>query len=72
MNGYQKAKANKIVKLLLSCAEQTGVSRFQLAKMVSIMSESNWRTVAFTAGVPVADLPAKRIVLGELRGKRAA
>lgn len=69
MNGYQKAKAKKIVKLLLSCAEQSGVSRFQLAKMVSIMSQSQWRTVAFTAGVPVADIPAKRIVLAELRNR---
>lgn len=69
MNGYQKAKAKKITKLLLSCAEQSGVTRFQLAKMVSIMSASQWRTVAFTAGVPMADIPAKRIVLSELRNR---
>jgi hypothetical protein len=69
MNGYQKAKARKIVKLLLSCSEQAGVTRFQLSKMVSIMSEAQWRTVVFTAGVPVADIPAKRIVLAELRNR---
>lgn len=69
MNSYQKGKARKIVKLLLECAGKSGVTRFQLAKMVSIMSESNWRTVAFTAGVPVADIPAKRIVLADLRNR---
>ncbi len=69
MNGYQKAKAKKIAALLLDCAKQSGTSRFQTAKLVSLMSEDQWRTVALTAGVPVADIPAKLLVLSELRGK---
>lgn len=67
MNEYQKAKARKIVALLTSLQAQ--VNGHELAKCVAIMSHDEWRTVCFTAGVPVADLEAKAAVLAMLRGR---
>jgi hypothetical protein len=33
------------------------------------MPNEDWQTVAFQAGVPVADIPAKAAVLAMLRGR---
>ena len=66
---YQVRKARAIVALLLTCQAQSTLTRFQLAKVVSLMSQEDWRLVCFTAGVPVADIPAKAVVLRTLRAK---
>ncbi len=64
---YQIKKAKQILNLLLDCNQVTAMSRNQLARAISIMNADQWRTVAFTAGVPVADLPAKGVVIQLLR-----
>lgn len=69
MNGYQLAKARKIVALLMQTQENSTLNRHQLAKCVALMSFDEWRTVCFTAGQPVADLDAKAAVLALLRGQ---
>ncbi len=69
MNGYQLAKAKKIVAFLIECQGQSTLTRTELAKVVSLMSRDIWRTVSLQAGVPVAELPAKAAVLAMLRGK---
>ncbi len=68
-NSYQLSKAKRIVALLLACQGMSTLSRHELAKVVAIMDASQWRTVALTAGVPVADLDAKVAVLALLRGR---
>lgn len=69
MNQYQKAKARKIVALLMQAQEDSTLNRHQLAKCVALMPSRDWQTVCFTAGVPVADLDAKAAVLALLRGQ---
>lgn len=69
INSYQLDKAKKIVAFLLDCRSQSTLTRLELAKVVSIMSGENWRTVCLQAGVPVAELPAKAAVLKLLRGR---
>ena len=64
---YQRRKAKSIVKLLMTVLEQSSLTRREMAKCISIMSEDEWRTVAFASGVAVADLPAKLEVLNMLR-----
>ena len=66
---YQRRKAKAIVKLLMTVLEQSSLTRRELAKCISVMSEEEWRTVAFASGVAVADLPAKMEVLNILRAK---
>ena len=66
---YQRRKAKSIVKLLMTVLEQSSLTRRELAKCISVMSEEEWRTVAFASGVAVADLPAKMEVLNILRAK---
>ena len=68
-NSYQLKKAKQIVSTLLTCQGQSTLSRRQLAQVVAMMSNEEWRTVTMTAGVPVADLDAKAAVLALLRGK---
>jgi len=69
MTGYQIKKARVIAAFLLGCQAQSTLTRHQLAKCVAMMPERDWQTVAFTAGVPVADIPAKAAVLALLRGR---
>jgi len=69
VNAYQRRKARAIVALLKRCGERSTLTRHQLAQAVSLMSFEQWRTVAFTAGVPLVDLPAKTLVLRALRGR---
>ena len=68
MTEYQIRKARVIAAFLLGCQAQSTLTRYQLARCVAILSDEQWRTVAFTAGVPVADIPAKAAVLALLRG----
>lgn len=67
MNGYQMAKAKKIAANLASL--ETSLTRHQLARAISVMTFDQWRTVAFGAGVPVADIQCKAVVLAILRGR---
>ena len=69
MNTYQVRKARRIVAML-TAADHT-LTRHQLARAVALMSFGQWRTVAFAAGVPVADLDAKAAVLALLRDRTA-
>jgi hypothetical protein len=63
MNNYQRSKAKRIVAALLSAREASSLSLMQLRRTVAHMSPEQWQAVAFVAGVPVADLAAKRAVL---------
>ena len=56
MNRYQARKAKLIAAtMVLAAAQSTDVPMAQLSFLASIMSESEWRTVSFAAGVAVAD-----------------
>lgn len=70
-NRYQIAKAKRIIRHLVACADATmeATSTFMLARCVAMMSHEEWRTVSFAAGVPVADLDCKAVVLAMLRGR---
>ena len=65
--GYQLRKARTIVAYLASL--DVSHTRHQLAQCVALMTFDQWRTVAFSAGVPVVDLDAKAAVLALLRGR---
>ncbi len=67
LNNYQRSKAKRITAHLLAAQAQSSLTRHQLAQCVALMSFAEWRTVAFSAGVPCADLEAKAAVLGMLR-----
>jgi hypothetical protein len=67
MNRYQLAKARAIVAYLASL--NVSHTRHQLAQCVALMDFDAWRTLAFSAGVPVADLDAKAAVLALPRGR---
>jgi hypothetical protein len=69
VNEYQIRKAKVIVAFLLGCQQNSTLSRHQLAQVVAIMDAEQWQKVAFTAGVPVADIEAKTAVLALLRGR---
>lgn len=66
-NGYQLRKAKTILTFLLSC--KTSLTRHQTAQAIALMSFDEWRTLAFSAGVPLADIEAKAAVLAMLRGR---
>ncbi len=67
MNAYQRRKARVIARHLLAAQAKSSLTRHQLARCVAIMSAREWQTVAFAAGVAVADLEAKAAVLAMLR-----
>ena len=69
VNEYQIRKAKVIVAFLLDCQQNSTLSRHQLAQVVAIMDAAEWQKVAFTAGVPVADIEAKAAVLALLRNR---
>ncbi len=64
---YQHDKARAIVKMLL--AQNTTLSRHQICQVVAVMNSDQWRTVAFAAGQPTADIGCKALVLMKLRQK---
>jgi hypothetical protein len=66
-NPYQCRKARVITAHLLAAQAQSSLTRHQLARCVALMNFAQWQTVAFSAGVPVADLDCKAAVLGMLR-----
>lgn len=68
-NGYQIRKAREIVALLLKAQGNSTLTRHMLSRCVAIMSDEEWRAVAFCAGVPVADIECRMAVLAILRGK---
>lgn len=69
-NRYQLGKAKQIVAFLLACQGQSTLSRHQLGQVVALMDASQWRTVCFSAGVPVADIAAKVCVLALIRNRQ--
>ena len=66
-NAYQLRKARTIARVLLSCQAMSTLTRHQLACCVALIDFAEWQTVAFQAGVPVADLDCKAAVLAMLR-----
>jgi hypothetical protein len=52
--------------MVLAAAQSTDVPMAQLSFLASIMSESEWRTVSFAAGVAVADQQARVMVVALL------
>lgn len=67
MNRYQMRKAKLIAAtMVLAAAQSTDVPMAQLSFLASIMSESEWRTVSFAAGVAVADQQARVMVVALL------
>lgn len=71
VNAYQMAKARKIAAFLQDCASKTKQETrpYELAKIVTLMSPDEWRTVSFHAGVPMAELECKAVVLAVLRSR---
>ena len=68
MNSYQIAKARKIADILIAALPQSSlVTRNELARTVARLSNDDWRTISFAAGVPVADIKARQAVLAILR-----
>jgi hypothetical protein len=72
MNRYQISKARKIAAFVTACAAKTkrATTAHELCKLVALMDADQWRTLAFQAGVAVADLDCKAATLAILR-KRA-
>lgn len=70
MNGYQKAKAKKIAAVLLMAAAASDTPMTKLADLAAHMSNDQWRTVSFQAGVSVAEQPARVLVVAILLGLR--
>jgi hypothetical protein len=70
MNSYQQHKANVIIRFLEKSIACSTIRVSELPKLISCMSARDWQTVCFAAGVPVADIPAKRLVLDGLRRKQ--
>lgn len=68
-NTYQIRKARWIADMLLKAQGNSSLTRHMLARCVAIMSDEEWRSVAFCAGVPVADIECRMAVLAILRGK---
>lgn len=70
-NSYQLRKAKVIANFLRGAADATmeATSPTMLARCVALMSMDEWRTVAFQAGVPQADIEAKAACLALLRGR---
>ena len=67
-NGYQKSKAKKIAAVLLLAAAASETPMTQLAELAARMSHREWITVSLQAGVPVADKPARVLVVAMLLG----
>lgn len=65
--GYQASKARKIAASLISACDGSSVTIRELPGIVARMSMENWRTVAFGAGVPVADYTAKLLTVERLK-----
>lgn len=65
MNSYQKRKAKAIAGVLILAAA-SDIPMSQLPVLASNMSEDQWRTVSFQAGVPVADRAARIYTIGLL------
>lgn len=58
-NSYQRRKARKIAAVLMLAAVNSDTPIANLPLLASRMTESQWRTVSFEAGVAVADRPAR-------------
>lgn len=66
MNPYQKRKAKAIAGVLILAAAASDTPMSQLPILVSRMSEDQWRTVSFQAGVPIADHAARVLTIALL------
>lgn len=66
MNSYQKRKAKAIAGVLIMAAAASDIPMSQLSVLASKMSEDQWRTVSFQAGMPVADRAARIYTIGLL------
>lgn len=67
-NRYQGRKAKLIAGTLVLAAAQSDTPMSNLATLAAHMSESQWRTVSFQAGVPVADVPCRVLCIAMLGG----
>lgn len=67
-NGYQKRKAKLIAGTLVLAAVANDTPFTKLADLAARMSEAQWRTVSFQAGVAVADKPARVLCVAMLMG----
>jgi hypothetical protein len=66
-SAYDRKKARAIAACLLqACTRSEQVSVRELPKLAARMSNAEWRTVAFQAGVAVPDLAAKRVTVAYL------
>lgn len=66
MNPYQRRKAKAIAGVLILAAAASDTPMSQLPGLVARMSDDQWRTVSFQAGVPVADRAARIYTIGLL------
>lgn len=65
-NGYQVKKAKAIAGTLVLAAAQSDTQMHDLAKMAAMMTMAQWRTASFSAGVPMAELECKVLVVAML------
>ncbi len=65
-NGYQSRKAREIAASLIRAASGSSVGISELPGFAARMTEANWRTVSFQAGVAVADHTAKVLTIAYL------
>lgn len=66
MNRYQNRKARQMAAVLMVAAVAADVCYFEAGMLADRMTEDQWRTVAFTAGVPVADRAAQTLTIAYL------
>lgn len=66
-NGYQKTKARRIAASLIRACDGSSVTVHELPGIVARMSMAQWQTMAFQAGVAVADYTAKLLTIERLK-----
>lgn len=66
MNSYQKRKGRLLAACLLQNAVAAGISVVELPAVAAAMNDAQWRRVAFTAGLPVCDRPARCMAIAYL------
>ena len=66
MNSYQRRKARNIAAVLLLAAAQSDTPFSSLPELISRMDDAQWRTISLQAGVPVADVQCRTLVVAQL------
>lgn len=68
VNKYQMKKARLIAAALLIAACQSDTPQANLSRLVARADEGQWTSLSFAAGVSVADVPCRALVITILEG----